>query len=143
MSTKYQGYSNPYASPTSAGLDGLRAAAARRAIIGEMSPLLAVIFSMMVVAAAGDRGIVLLDPETTCEGDSVGKVGTLEEMVDIRLAAVTGRVMETLLGMIGKKGPVLERPALESAKATGMGLASVCGSIVDTLVTGMTLLVGL
>lgn len=87
-------------------MDGLRAAAASLAIIGEINPLLAEILSIMDAAGPGEEVAVgSLDPETAWEGElaAVEDAGfVLEEPAVIRLAELAGCGVETRLGMMGK-----------------------------------------
>lgn len=75
-------------------LEGFRAAAASLAIMGEIRPLLAEIFSMME-AVVKDVGVEAMDPSApTVEKpwviESVGMEWAPEVTADIRLAAARG-----------------------------------------------------
>lgn len=111
-------------SPASSATEGLSAAAASLAIIGEINPLLAEILSIIDAAGAGEVAAGSPDPdmawdEESVEADDVGLVP--EEPAVIRLAELAGSGVETRLGMMGKKDPAVPGSAeLESARAKGI-----------------------
>lgn len=85
-------------------MEGLSAAAARRAIIGDIRPLLADNLSMRDAAGVGDEvATVSPEPETAWEGALAEGAGLVfAELVAIKLVELAGSGVETRLGMIGK-----------------------------------------
>lgn len=104
--------------------EGLRAAAASLAIMGEMRPLLAEILSMMEAGGTGTEVAAVAEPESPPpEAASAGVSGTVAGPEDIfprRPGAPTGRAGVPRLGNRGKKGEPGARPELERARARGM-----------------------
>lgn len=135
-------------SPASSATEGLSAAAASLAIIGEINPLLAEILSIMDAAGAGEEVAEgSPDPEMAWDEESVGAddVGLApDEPAAIRLAELAGSGVETRLGMMGKKDPAVPGSAeLESARAKGILLGRAWESRPEILVAGVMLLAGL
>lgn len=135
-------------SPASSATEGLSAAAASLAIIGEINPLLAEILSIMDAAGAGEEVAEgSPDPEMAWDEESVGAddVGLAPaEPAAIRLAELAGSGVETRLGMMGKKDPAVPGSAeLESARAKGILLGRAWESRPEILVAGVMLLAGL
>lgn len=115
-------------------LEGLRAAAASLAIMGEIRPLLAEIFSMMEEVAK-EVGVDATAPsapavEQPWVSESVGMEWAPEEAADIRLAAGGGGWRGSL-GMRGKNGLEPARALLDRARATGMLLGRAWDSRLD------------
>lgn len=134
--------------PASSATEGLSAAAASLAIIGEINPLLAEILSIMDAAGAGEEVAEgSPDPEMAWDEESVGAddVGLAPaEPAAIRLAELAGSGVETRLGMMGKKDPAVPGSAeLESARAKGILLGRAWESRPEILVAGVMLLAGL
>lgn len=99
-------------------LEGFRAAAASLAIMGDIMPLLAVIFSMREEVAK-EVGVDARLPsapavEVPWVSESVGMEWAPEDAAEIRLAACGGGCRGSLGAMRGKKG------LLDRARATGM-----------------------
>lgn len=115
-------------------LEGFRAAAASLAIMGEIRPLLAEIFSMMeeVVKEVGVEAMAPSAPavEQPWVSVSVGIEWVPEDTADIRLAAGGGGWRGSL-GMRGKNGLEAARAVLERARATGMLLGRAWDSRLD------------
>lgn len=135
-------------SPASSATEGLSAAAASLAIIGEINPLLAEILSIMDATGAGEEVAEgSPDPEMAWDEESVGAddVGLVpDEPAVIRLAELAGSGVETRLGMMGKKDPAAPGSAeLESARAKGILLGRAWESRPEILVAGVMLLAGL
>lgn len=134
--------------PASSATEGLSAAAASLAIIGEINPLLAEILSIIEAAGAGEEVATgSPDPETAWDEESVGAddVGLVpEEPAVIRLAELAGSGVETRLGMMGKKDPAVPGSAeLESARAKGILLGRAWESRPEIFVAGVMLLADL
>lgn len=113
-------------------LGGFRAAAASLAIMGDIRPLLAEIFSIMEEAAK-ELGVDAMVPSAPAVAqpwvsESVGMECPPEDTADMRLAAGDWRGS---LGMRGKKGLEAARALLDSTRATGMLLGRACDSKVD------------
>lgn len=135
-------------SPASTATEGLSAAAASLAIIGEINPLLAEILSIIDAAGAVEEvAAASPDPEMAWDEESVGAddVGLVpEEPAVIRLAELAGSGVETRLGMMGKKDPAVPGSAeLESARAKGILLGRAWESRPEILVAGVMLLADL
>lgn len=116
------------------GLLGFRAAAASLAIIGDIRPLLAEIFSMME-EVANEVGVDAMAPsapavEQPWVSESAGIEWAPEEAADIRLAAGGGGCSGSL-GMRGKNGLEEARALLDRARATGMLLGRAWDSRLD------------
>lgn len=108
---------------------GLSAAAASLAIIGEMTPLLAEIFSMME-AVEKEVGVEAIAPSAPAlekpwlrESDVMERAP--DDTADMRLAAEGGGGWRGSLGIRGKNGFGADRALLERARATGMLLGNV------------------
>lgn len=115
-------------------LEGLRAAAASLAIMGDIRPLLAEIFSMMeeVVKEVGVDAMAPSAPavEQPWVSESVGMEWAPEDTADIRLAPGGGGWRGSL-GIRGKNGLEAARALLDRARATGMLLGRACDSRLD------------
>lgn len=115
-------------------LEGFRAAAASLAIMGDIRPLLAEIFSMMEEVAK-EVGVDAMAPsapavEQPWVRESVGMEWAPEDTADIRLAAGGGGWRGSL-GMRGKNGLEAARALLERARATGMLLGRAWDNRLD------------
>lgn len=104
-------------------LEGFRAAAASLAIIGDIRPLLAEIFSI-IEDVAKEVGVDAIAPsaptvEQPWVSESVGIEWAPEDTADIRLVAGGGGWRGSL-GIRGKNGLEEARALLERARATGM-----------------------
>lgn len=115
-------------------LEGLRAAAASLAIMGEIRPLLAEIFSMMEEVAK-EVGVDAMAPsapavEQPWVSESVGMEWAPEDTADIKLAAEGGSWSGSR-GMRGKKGLEAARALLDRARATGILLGRAWDSRLD------------
>lgn len=115
-------------------MEGFRAAAASLAIMGDIRPLLAEIFSMMEEVAK-EVGVDAMAPsapavEQPWVRESVGMEWAPEETAEIRLAAGRGGCSGSL-GMSGKNGLEAARALLERARATGMLLGRAWESRLD------------
>lgn len=129
-----------YFLPVSGFPEGFRAAAASLAIMGDIKPLLAEIFSMMEDAVCDEEvtsGAGSPEADPLWERDSVGAEAALEETAEIKLAAETGSCSGSL-GMMGKKGLEPER-----ARPTGMLLGRAWARRLDILLASGRLVVGL
>ena len=114
-------------------LEGFRAAAASLAIMGDIRPLLAEIFSM-IEEVEKEVGVDAMPPsapavEQPWVSESVGIEWAPEDAADIRLAAGGGGWIGSL-GMRGKNG-LAARALLERAKATGILLGRAWDSRLD------------
>lgn len=114
-------------------LDGFRAAAASLAIMGEMRPLLAEIFSMMEEVAK-EVGVDAMAPSAPAVEQpwvdvSVGMEWAPDDTADIMLAAGGGGWRGSR-GMRGKNGLEAAR-LLDRARATGMLLGRAWDSRLD------------
>lgn len=117
-------------SPASELLEGLRAAAARRAIMGEMRPLLWEIFSMMeeVEKEAGVEAVAPSAPVVELK-ESEGRDSVPEDAAEIMAAGGGG--CSGSRGISGKKEPEAARPEPDRARATGMLLGRAWDSRLD------------
>lgn len=92
-------------SPASTATEGLSAAAANRAIIGEINPLLAEILSMMDAGGADEEVAAASPvPEMAWDGEVVEEEAglVLEDPAAIKFVEVAGSGVETRLGRMGK-----------------------------------------
>lgn len=115
-------------------LEGFRAAAASLAIMGDIRPLLAEIFSMMEEVAK-EVGVDAMAPSTPAVEQpwvrvSVGMEWAPEDAADIRLAAGGGGWRGNL-GMRGKNGLGAPTALWERARVTGMLLGRAWDSRLD------------
>lgn len=91
-------------SPASAATEGLSAAAASLAIMGEIKPLLAEILSVMDAPGVGrEVAAASLEPEMAWEGELAEDAGlVVDGPAAIKLAELAGSGVETRLEMMGK-----------------------------------------